>query len=60
MTNKVIKLEKEDFTKENIQKAYKAVCMRQIREAAQETVAYGIYKAQWYAAHPEVKQPKED
>ena len=59
MSHKVIKLEKEDFTKENIQKAYKAVCLRQIREAVQEQVAYGIYKAQWYAAHPEAKREEE-
>ena len=57
---KVIKLEKEDFTKENIQRALQEVQLKPIRQVVQEQVAYGLYKARWYAAHPEVEQPKED
>lgn len=60
MTKKVIKLEKEDLTPEKIKAALKVVQMRQIRDAVRESVAYGIYKAQWYNAHPEVKKPEEE
>ena len=42
---KIIKLEKEDFTKENIQKALREVQLKPIRQVVQEQVAYGLYKA---------------
>jgi len=45
MSKKIIKLEKEDFTPENIRRAFQAVCMRKIRTACQQVVAEGLYKA---------------
>lgn len=45
MQQKVIKLEKEDFTPENIRRAFHSVCMKQIRAACQQVVAEGIYSA---------------
>lgn len=45
MSKKVIKLEKEDFTPENIKRAFNAVCMKKIRAACQLTVAEGMLSA---------------
>ena len=45
MSEKVVKLEKEDFTPENIRRAFHSVCMKQIRAACQQVVYDGLYNA---------------
>lgn len=55
MSQKVVKLEKEDFTPENIKRAFNAVCMKKIRAACQLTVAEGML-----SAYLERKKEKEN